>query len=65
MVNKDQLKVRWDFRIQSDKLVIAAQLDIVEMDKQKKVAVDAEIPRNRIIRKKEYKSLRNNKNERK
>ena len=33
MVENDQAKILWDFQIQTDKLVIANQLNIVVTDK--------------------------------
>ncbi|KAM9816571.1 carbohydrate sulfotransferase 6 isoform X4 [Syngnathus typhle] len=52
-------KILWDFQIQTDKMVMANQPDIVVVDKQQKkaVVVDIAIPSDGNIRKKELEKL--------
>jgi len=59
VVEKNQAKILWDFQIQTDKLVMASQPDIVLVHKLKKktVVIDVAIPSNRDIKKKEHKKL--------
>ena len=60
MIENQQVKILWDFQIQTDIVVMANQPDIV-VDKHERTAVvvDVAIPSNRNIRKKEHKKLRN------
>ncbi len=55
VVKNDLAKMLWDLQIQTDKLVIASQPDIVFIDKQQKMAVviDVAIPSDSNITKKE------------
>ena len=50
----------WDFQIQTDKLVMANQPDIVLINKQQKkaVVIDVAIPSDSNIRKKEHEKLK-------
>ena len=59
VVENDQAKILWDFQIQTDKLVMANQPDIVLIDKQQKkaVVIDVAIPSDSNIRKKEHEKL--------
>uniref|UniRef100_A0A3B5PPD0 Reverse transcriptase domain-containing protein n=1 Tax=Xiphophorus maculatus TaxID=8083 RepID=A0A3B5PPD0_XIPMA len=52
-------KILWDFQIQTDKMVMANQPDIVVVDKQqrKAVVIDVAIPSDCNIRKKEHEKL--------
>lgn len=54
MAENDQAKLLWDFQIQTDKVVMANQPDIVA-DKQRNTAVviDVAMPSSSKIRKKE------------
>ncbi|MDG2555549.1 hypothetical protein P7M41_26505, partial [Vibrio parahaemolyticus] len=47
VVENGRAKILWDFQIQTDKLVMANQLDIMLVDKQQKkaVVIDVAIPR--------------------
>lgn len=45
MVKSDQAKTLWDFQIQTCKMVVANQPDIVVMDKQRKTAVVIDVVR--------------------
>ena len=60
-MEKNCAKILWDFQIQTDKMVVANQLDFVVVDKRDKkaVVVDVAIPRDSDIRKRNMKSLRN------
>uniref|UniRef100_A0A087YQ23 Uncharacterized protein n=1 Tax=Poecilia formosa TaxID=48698 RepID=A0A087YQ23_POEFO len=59
VVENDRAKILWDFQIQTDKMVMANQPDIVVVDKQqrKAVVVDVAIPSDYNIRKKEHEKL--------
>ncbi len=59
VVENDRAKILWDFKIQTDKLVMANQPDIVLIDKQQKKAlvIDVAIPSDSNIRKKEHEKL--------
>ena len=59
MVENHQAKILWDFKIQTDKLVMANQPDIVVVDKHRKRAavIDVAIPSDSNIRKKEHEKL--------
>ncbi|XP_076747360.1 uncharacterized protein LOC101485988 [Maylandia zebra] len=59
VVENDRAKILWDFQIQTDKMVVANQPDIVVVDKQKKTAVviDVAVPNDSNIRKKEHEKL--------
>lgn len=56
VVENDQTRIRWDFQIPTDKMVMANQRDIVMVDKQQKKAavINAAIPSDTNIRKKEH-----------
>lgn len=58
MVENGRTKILWDLQIQMGKMV-ANQLDIIVVDKQKKTAVviDAVTPNDKKIRKKEHEKL--------
>ncbi len=53
-------KILWDFQIQTDKMLVANQMDIVVVDRQwKKAAVmDVAIPSDSNIKKKEHEKLK-------
>lgn len=53
VVENDWAKILWEFQIQTDKIVVANQPDIVVVDKQRNTA--AVIPNESNIRKKEHK----------
>ncbi|XP_051920732.1 uncharacterized protein LOC127600296 isoform X1 [Hippocampus zosterae] len=59
VVENDRAKVLWDFQIQTDKIVMANQPDIVIIDKgqRKAVVVDVAVPSDGNIRKKEHEKL--------
>ena len=59
VMENDRAKILWDFQIQTDKMVVANQPDIVVVDKQKKTAVviDVAVPNDSNIRKKEHEKL--------
>ena len=59
VVENDRAKVLWDFQIQTDRMVMANQPDIVVVDKEqrKAVVVDIAIPSDCNIRKKEHEKL--------
>lgn len=62
VVENDQPKIPWDFQIQTNKLVMANQPDIVMADKQAgsrktAVVIDVGIPKDSNIRNKEYEQL--------
>ncbi|CAI5660153.1 unnamed protein product [Oreochromis niloticus] len=59
VVENDRAKILWDFQMQTDKMVVANQPDIVVVDKQKKTAVviDVAVPNDSNIRKKEHEKL--------
>ncbi|XP_076747453.1 uncharacterized protein LOC143421715 [Maylandia zebra] len=59
VVENDRAKILWDFQIQTDKMVVANQPDIVVVDKQKKTAVviDVAVPNDSNIGKKEHEKL--------
>uniref|UniRef100_A0A087XGF1 Reverse transcriptase zinc-binding domain-containing protein n=2 Tax=Poecilia formosa TaxID=48698 RepID=A0A087XGF1_POEFO len=59
VVENDRAKILWDFQIQTDKMVMANQPDIVVVDKEqrKAVVVDVAIPSDHNIRKKEHEKL--------
>lgn len=59
VMENNRAKILWDFQIQTDKMVMANQPDIVVMDKQQKtvVVVDVAIPSDSNIRKKEQEKL--------
>ena len=59
MIENDGVKVLWDFQIQTDKMLMTNQPDMVVVDKQEKKApvVDLAIPNDSNIRKKEHKKL--------
>lgn len=51
MVENDQAKILWDFQMQTDKMIMANQLNIVIIDKQQKTAsVTDAIPKDENIR---------------
>lgn len=58
VVEKVQARIRWDFQIPADKMVMANRRDIVMVDKQQKkaAAIDPNIRSN--IRKKEHEMQR-------
>ncbi len=60
VVENDRAKILWDFQIQTDKMAIANQPDIVVVDKQRKTAVVIEvaIPSDNNIKKKEHEKLK-------
>ncbi|TWW59398.1 hypothetical protein D4764_06G0009280 [Takifugu flavidus] len=59
VLENKQAKILWDFQIQTDKMVVANQPDIVVVDKHQKtvVVIDVAIPSDSSIRKKEHKKL--------
>ncbi|XP_054913489.1 uncharacterized protein LOC129377515 [Poeciliopsis prolifica] len=59
VVENARAKILWDFQIQTDKMVMANQPDIVVVDKhqRKAVVVDVAIPSDCNIRKKEHEKL--------
>ena len=59
VIENEQVKILWDFQIQTDELVKANQPDIVMVDKHHRTAVvvDVAIPCEGNIRKKEHKKL--------
>ncbi|XP_051924320.1 uncharacterized protein LOC127602290 [Hippocampus zosterae] len=59
VVENDRAKILWDFQIQTDKMVMANQPDIVIIDKGKRkaVVVDVAVPSDGNIRKKEHEKL--------
>ncbi|XP_051916213.1 uncharacterized protein LOC127597287 isoform X2 [Hippocampus zosterae] len=59
VVENDRAKIMWDFQIQTDKMVMANQPDIVIIDKgqRKAVVVDVAVPSDGNIRKKEHEKL--------
>ncbi|XP_051931065.1 uncharacterized protein LOC127607055 [Hippocampus zosterae] len=59
VVENDRAKILWDFQIQTDKMVMANQPDIVIIDKgqRKAVVVDIAVPSDGNIRKKEHEKL--------
>ena len=59
VMENDQAKILWDFQIQTDKMVMANQPDIVIIDKQqrKAVVIDVAIPSDSNIKKKEHEKL--------
>ncbi|TWW53461.1 uncharacterized protein LOC130519722 [Takifugu flavidus] len=59
VVENEQAKILWDFQIQTDKMVVANQPDIVVVDKHQKtvVVIDVAIPNDGNIRKKEHEKL--------
>ncbi|XP_055368940.1 uncharacterized protein LOC129604854 [Betta splendens] len=59
VVDNERAKILWDFQIQTDRMVMANQPDIVVVDKEqsKAVVVDVAIPSNGNIRKKEHEKL--------
>ncbi|XP_055359974.1 uncharacterized protein LOC129603341 [Betta splendens] len=59
VVENERAKILWDFQIQTDRMVIVNQPDIVVVDKEqrKAVVVDVAIPSNGNIRKKEHEKL--------
>ncbi len=59
VVENDRAKILWDFQIQTDKMVVANQPDIVVVDKQwkKAVVIDVAMLSDSNIRKKEHQKL--------
>ncbi|XP_051911362.1 uncharacterized protein LOC127593748 [Hippocampus zosterae] len=59
VVENNRAKILWDFLIQTDKMVMANQPDIVIIDKgqRKAVVVDVAVPSDGNIRKKEHEKL--------
>ncbi|TWW73485.1 hypothetical protein D4764_15G0008790 [Takifugu flavidus] len=59
VLENKQAKILWDFQIQTDKMVVANQPDIVVVDKHRKtvVVIDVAIPSDSNIRKKEHEKL--------
>ncbi|XP_055362142.1 uncharacterized protein LOC129603668 [Betta splendens] len=59
VVENERAKILWDFQIQTDRMVMANQPDIVVVDKEqsKVVVVDVAIPSDGNIRKKEHEKL--------
>ncbi|TWW64336.1 hypothetical protein D4764_03G0013440 [Takifugu flavidus] len=59
VLENKQAKMLWDFQIQTDKMVVANQPDIVVVDKPQNtvVVIDVAIPSDSNIRKKEHKKL--------
>ena len=59
MIENEQVKILWDLQIQTNKLVMANQPDIVVVDKHQRTAVvvDVTITSNSNIRKKEHEKL--------
>jgi len=56
IVENDRAKILWDFQIQTDKQMMANELDIVGVDKLQKKSV--EIPSDSNIKKKEHEKLK-------
>ena len=59
VIENDRAKILWDFQIQTDRMVMANQPDIVVIDKEqrKAVVVDIAIPSDCNIRKKEHEKV--------
>ncbi|XP_078808275.1 uncharacterized protein LOC144994388 [Oryzias latipes] len=59
VVENERAKILWDFQIQTDRMVMANQPDIVVVDKEqrKAVVVDVAVPSDGNIRKKEHEKL--------
>ncbi|TWW66946.1 hypothetical protein D4764_20G0009780 [Takifugu flavidus] len=59
VLENKQAKILWDFQIQTDKMVVANQPDIVVVDKHQKrvVVIDVAIPSDSNFRKKEHERL--------
>ncbi|TWW67366.1 hypothetical protein D4764_02G0004070 [Takifugu flavidus] len=59
VVENKQAKILWDFQIQTDKMMVTNQPDIVMVDKHQKtvVVIDVAIPSDSNIRKKEHEKL--------
>ncbi|TWW69265.1 COP9 signalosome complex subunit 1 [Takifugu flavidus] len=59
VLENEQAKILWDLQIQTEKMVVANQPDIVVVDKHQKtvVVIDVAIPNDSNIRKKEHKKL--------
>ncbi|KAK7922439.1 hypothetical protein WMY93_009341 [Mugilogobius chulae] len=59
VVENDRAKILWDFQIQTDRMVMANQPDIVVVDKEQRraVVVDVAIPSDGNIRRKEHEKL--------
>ncbi|KAJ0057310.1 hypothetical protein NL108_002264 [Boleophthalmus pectinirostris] len=59
VVENDRAKILWDFQIQTDRMVMVNQPDIVVVDKKQSraVVVDIAIPSDGNIRKKEHEKL--------
>ncbi|TWW65014.1 hypothetical protein D4764_22G0006610 [Takifugu flavidus] len=59
VLENKQVKILWDFQIQTDKMVVANQPDIVVVDKHQKtvVVIDVAIPGDSNIRKKVHEKL--------
>ena len=60
LIENNQAKIVWNFRIQTDKMVVANQTDIVVVEKQDKKAwvVDLEIQSDSKVRKMENEKLK-------
>ena len=60
VAEKDESMILWNFQIRTNRMVMANQSDIVMVDKQQKkaVVIDAAIPSDSTIRKKEHVELR-------
>ena len=56
VIANDQVRILWDFQIQTNKMVVANQLDILIVIKQEKkaIVVDDAIPSDSNIRTKEH-----------
>ena len=59
MIENERVKILLDFQIQTDKLVMANQPDVVVVDKHQRTAVvvDVAVPRDGNIRQKEHEKL--------
>ncbi|TWW61003.1 hypothetical protein D4764_05G0010930 [Takifugu flavidus] len=60
VLENKQAKIPWDFQIQTDKMVVANQPDIVVVNKHQKtvVVIDVAIPSDSNIRKNEHEKLK-------
>ncbi|TWW73493.1 hypothetical protein D4764_15G0008870 [Takifugu flavidus] len=57
VLENKQAKILWDFQIQTDKMVVANQPDVVVVDKHQKTLVVIAIPSNSNIKKKQHEKL--------
>ena len=60
VIENEQVKIRWDFQIQTDRLITHHQFDWVVVDKRQRTAVvvDVAIPSEDNVRKKEHEKLK-------